>query len=246
MNVLNKHGLIYWVLFSVTVSFSAQTSQDYRFCFEHWYPYSYIGSDGKYVGESIDLLRKLTKEMSQPASFVELPFARCRESVLAGDIPFILHTDPTEPISRINVPINDWRLTLAVSVDSNLTFSTLKQYDNLKVMIARTYGYPKEVMAFLASNKMKIIHSKFHTNNETQARALFAKLLLGHVDGIVVDRVWADAMREKYSIPFRLLSEDIHVEPQYIGFHPSASDRADELKAKLEHHFKLQNQAKNN
>lgn len=236
---INGKSIIILLLFVACTPLRVLSSQDFRFCFEHWYPYSYLDESGKKKGESIELLRKLIKEMPEGVSFTELPFAQCRQSVLAGEIPFILHTDPTEPISRINVPINDWRLTLAVSVNSDMTSSNLKDNAPIRVMIARTYGYPKQVMTFIEENKMKIIYSKFHTNNEAQARALFAKLLLGHVDAIIVDRVWAEAMRDKYSIPIRLLEKDIHIEPQYIGFHPSVEEKAQALKDALEAHFKV-------
>ena len=56
-----------------------------RFCFNEWPPYA-ATVDGQAVGLSVDILREAARRASKVPQFVSLPWKRCLQSVLDGDI----------------------------------------------------------------------------------------------------------------------------------------------------------------
>ncbi len=206
----------------------------YTFCFERWKPYSFNNQQGKAVGESITLVKRATDFLGVKAEFKELPFARCLASVTSGKIMFAMHTDETESLPYIDTPISDWQLALAVTSDSHVSDLSLKMFKSLKVLVARSYQYPDKVDEFLTHINAKVKKANYYTQSDEDTRKLFNHLIYGRVEAMIVDRVWASKMKDELNLPIKLLTQDLYVQPQYIGYQNGQAKRALKLKSALD------------
>lgn len=221
---------IYTLIFSSVLSVllaQLANAESFNFCYERWKPFAYVDENGRFAGESIELIRKSVAQANITVNFKELPFARCIAAVSAGQFDFILHSDKNESLPFIDIPINNWQITLAFHRDSQI--KNLKIPQNTKVMLSWDYQYPAEVMGYLSDQHARLVKTKYYAKDDESTRLLFQHLIINRVDAMLVDRVWAEYKIALLGLPLRTSNEDLYVEPQFVAYSPKEVAKAKRL-----------------
>lgn len=188
------------------------------FCYEEWQPYAYVDEKKQHVGFSVNDLKQKLAAANLPYLFTELPFPRCKQAVISGQIDFILHIDAADDLNMISQPIALWQLTFAVNDNSTMNFEDIVNTKGLKVLIARSYVYPEELEEKLVSMAAKVIKVSYYTGEKTALNRFFQRLAVGQGDLMVVDKLWAQQVARQYQLPIKVLEPVIISVPQYIGY----------------------------
>jgi hypothetical protein len=188
------------------------------FCFEVWQPFSYVNEKGLANGRDIDFLKSVLEPLNNQLIFIELPFKRCLKKVQQGDIDFALHVDETDGIKLIDYPMGSWDLLFAYKDEKAASLPFNRNNKQSKILIARDYTYPKEVIDKLAAMSVKILSESFYTHTAKEVTNLFKLVEFGLVDAILVDKSWAEYELSRQNIKITLADTLLYSEPLFIGY----------------------------
>ena len=203
------------------------------FCYEEWQPYAYVDENKENTGITVNYLKRKLTVANIRYQFTELPFPRCREAVLSGQLDFILHIDDTDNFQMLDHAISHWQLTFAVSMNSTLTFDDIINSQGLKVLMARSYNYPLTLEDKLRSMAAKTIKVSFYTSEIVALKRLFHRLTVGQGDAMVVDKIWAQKVIEQHQLPIKLFDQIVVSVPQFIGYNRGNEQKAQRLSLAL-------------
>lgn len=188
------------------------------FCYENWRPFAFTNAEGKAEGLHIDSISHALAPFGYQLIFIELPYMRCLKKVQAGEIDFALHVDETDDILLINHAIGSWDLLLAYQEKSQKPTLSGKSKKLGKVVIARDYNYPQDVLDILNKNAAQILKRSFYIRNRKEVKNLFTLLEKGVVDAILVDKTWALHEMSRQHLAISLSEQVLYSQPQYIGY----------------------------
>lgn len=223
-----KRILLFFVLcFHFSQAFANDTTL-YRFCFERWWPYSFIDTHGLAQGIEIELLKAISKEHNLTIEFSELPYQRCLDSVKNGTNDFALHIDKADDLLMLDYSYTSWSLSFAVKQGR---FASIADFIGAapSVMLASEYTYPDEIYLKLKKMNAIIVERSFYEQTDEDAKSFFSVLNSERIDAVLVDRRWASKMISIYQIPVVILPEVLHEEPQFMGYIESNRLKATKL-----------------
>ncbi len=223
---------IFWLL-SVPSRLLADDKIAMSFCYEEWRPYAFLDESKQDNGVTIDYLKQKLIAANIRYKFSELPFHLCKQAVISKKIDFILHVDENDNLALIKEPISDWELTFAVTRENELTFEEIIASQNLRIIIARSYNYPKVLEEKMIEMSAKIVKVSFYTGEATATKRLFHRLTAGQGDTMVVDRVWAQQIIKQNQLPIKVFDKLIVSVPQYIGYSTENQVAAQRLESLL-------------
>ncbi|MCF2909515.1 transporter substrate-binding domain-containing protein [Pseudoalteromonas sp. DL2-H2.2] len=209
------------------------TSEPITVCFERWRPFSYTDSGGVARGQEVDLIRAAARSMGRTVEFNELPFKRCVASVKYGSTDFSLHVDKTDGLAIFSDSATFWQLSLAVSATRFQSSDDFRHLDTPRIMLATEYPYPKAVYQKLEALNARLVRRSYYEENDEHAKTFFNILSTARVDAILVDKLWAEHIVNRFRLPVVILAQDFHSEPQYIGYRHSNSELARQLESAL-------------
>lgn len=195
----------------------ADDSSLYRFCFERWWPHSFLDQYGNAQGIEIELLKAVSEEHNLTIEFSELPYQRCLDSVKNGTIDFALHIDKADDLLMLDNSYTSWSLSFAVKQGR---FASIADFIGSapSVMMAVEYTYPDEIYQKLKKMNAIIVERSFYEQTDEDAKHFFSVLNNERIDAVLVDRRWATKMINNYQIPVVVLPEVLHEEPQFMGY----------------------------
>ena len=220
-NRLTLLGILSSVLLATVVNASS-----YSVCFEEWNPYAYVDEEGEWRGTSVDTIRQALRVKSIDVEFHQMPHSRCTALVKNKEIDFALHVDESDSLFLIQYPVADWALTFVTKQDNTKTYQELITAEKSNILISRDYVYPKQLLSKLAKTPVKITKTSFNTESPEEIKRFFAILLSGRVDGILIDKTWADLMIERYEFAAQTYEQIFHHELQFIGYHADRKYKA--------------------
>lgn len=209
--------IVFGLLFAVS-HVSAADSNEMSFCYEEWRPYAYFDDDKQNKGIAVDFLKRKLTAANIRYQFIELPFPRCKQAVISQKIDFILHVDETDGFNLLSQKISDWQITFAVSKETVLTFDEIINSKGLRIIKARSYDYPQALEDKLVEMSANVVKVSYYTGEPSAMKRLFHRLTAGQGHAMVVDKVWAQQVIEKYQLPIKLFDQLIVSIPQYIGY----------------------------
>ncbi|MCG7545694.1 transporter substrate-binding domain-containing protein [Pseudoalteromonas sp. MM17-2] len=225
MHTLYAVSAIVLLMMQLWSSSSWGTPAPLRICFERWWPYSYVDESMQAKGIEVDLIRYALSHSGTDVIFTELPYKRCVEAVTQGKFDFTLHVDETDGLAMLDQSFVNWELTLAVAIKRQESFYQQAVQRSPIVLIAEEYPYPDEVYSALKALNADIVTRSYYESTDAQAKSFFSTLSDSRVDAIVVDRTWAAKIIHDFDLPVALL-HNLHIEPQYIGYHPNNEKKA--------------------
>lgn len=148
------------------------------------------------------------------------PFSYVDEHGLANgrDIDFALHVDETDGIKLIDYPMGSWDLLFAYKNEKTVSLPFNSNNKQSKILIARDYTYPKEVIDKLMDMSVEILKGSFYTSTSNEVKNLFKLVESGMVDAILVDKAWAEYELLRQNIKITLADTLLYSEPQFIGY----------------------------
>ncbi|MCH2057318.1 MAG: hypothetical protein MK214_12075 [Thalassotalea sp.] len=120
----------------------------------------------------------------------------------------------------------DWALTFVPKQDNTMTYQELIAAEESNTLISRDYIYPKQLLSKFAKTLVKITKTSFNTESPEEIKRFFAILLSGRVDGILIDKTWADLMIERYEFAAQTYEQVFHHQVQLIGYHTDRKYKA--------------------
>ncbi|WP_085300565.1 substrate-binding periplasmic protein [Cognaticolwellia mytili] len=206
------------IFFFFMNSNEARGENRFSFCFEVWQPFSSVDEHGLANGRDIDFLKSALEPFDYQLTFIELPFKRCLKEVQQGNIDFALHVDETDGIKLIDYPMGSWDLLFAYKNEKTASLPFNSNNKQSKILIARDYTYPKEVIDKLMAMSVEILNGSFYTSTSNEVKNLFKLVESGMVDAILVDKAWAEYELLRQNIKITLADTLLYSEPQFIGY----------------------------
>lgn len=216
-------------IFSSIMLATVANAASYSVCFEEWNPYAYLDEKGEGQGTSVDTIRQALSRKEINVTFRQMPHSRCVALVKNKEIDFALHVDESDGLFLIQYPVADWALTFVTKQNNAMTFEELISNEDSSILISRDYDYPKLLLSKLGETPVKITKTSFSTESPEEIKRFFSILLSGRVDGILVDKTWADLMIRRYQFPAQTYEQLFHREAQFIGYHTDRKYKASVL-----------------
>ncbi|CCQ12457.1 hypothetical protein PALB_33960 [Pseudoalteromonas luteoviolacea B = ATCC 29581] len=210
----------------------AISKESYSFCFERWWPYSFVDHNHRAQGIEVDLIRFGLGQHQLSATFAELPFQRCINAVKSGHIDFVLHVDLSDDLLLLTESYADWTLTLAVDKARLTQFNAIEKMAPT-IMLAEEYTYPPAVYERLNELRATVVTRSFYEENDENATQFFSVLKNSRIDAILIDKRWAAHMISRFNLDVELLPKVFHKEPQYIGYRQDRNEKAQHLQSIL-------------
>ncbi|NVK25518.1 MAG: hypothetical protein HWE10_11365 [Gammaproteobacteria bacterium] len=180
--------------------------------------------NGQSIGVVVDKLKAGMIANNASVSFSDYPHGRCVESVRMGKVDFALFVDQQDRLAMLDEPLADWDLAVVshTKIDAEQDFQA-EQFN--KVIIARDYEYPPELMRKLKTFNKSLIRKSYFFTKDEEITALFELLKRGRADALVVDQVWANYMKNKLNLDIHVSDWTLYSEPQYVGYNESLDSK---------------------
>ncbi len=230
--------LLFFGFFIVSSKARAVSVERLSFCYESWRPFAYTNASGKISGLHIEAINQALAPYNYQLTFVELPYMRCLKEVQTGEIDFALHVDETDDVLLIDHPIGSWDLLLAYQAKPQNEVIAQKSKDLGKVLIARDYNYPQEVLEILDKNSAQILKRSYYIRSLQEVKNFFSLLEKGFVDAILVDKAWALHEMSRQPLAIILSDQVLFSQTQYIGYIEQNSAAAEKILHALTAHSK--------
>lgn len=210
-----KYLLLGWVGLLYAPTVSAQENS-VSFCFNEWPPYVSV-VNGTPSGVSVDVLTAAAKRAGLKASFTALPWKRCLQAVMSGEIDAVMDAAKRDEFLQGDVTFSLYTNTFWVRADERSEHIDLKNLGTRSIGLVAGYNYGETLDRLLAASGIKKDYSKDDPVN-------IRKLAFGRVDVIIADYLSTMDFAKKNDLSIVPLLPSHSFDRLYPSFNKNKSD----------------------
>ena len=200
-------------------------SQEVRFCFNDWPPYTSLDGDEP-VGITVDIIREASRRANMVATFHERPWARCLKSVRSGQMDGVLGAMERPEFAQGPASFSVYTNTFWVRQDAGIQRFDAASVLGCTIGLVHAYKYPPSLERIL--DKGDVV-KEFSAADAMNIR----KLAFERVDVIVADYASTLVFARKNQLAIRPLSPTHSLDRLY----PSFNKGREALQRRIDQHL---------